>query len=305
MRLVLADVRWSQGIENAWVRTAAFIPKFLAFLAILAVGYLLAKAFATAVDKVLERTGFDRAVERGGIRRALARSRYDASDLVAKIAFYAAMLFVLQLAFGMFGPNPVSALIAGVIAFLPRLFLAIVIVVVATAIASAVRDIVGSSLSGLSYGRAVATAASVSIVMLGVFMALNELAIAPAIVNAVFYAILAVVAGSAIISIGGGGIQPMRDRWERALRRWDEESPRLRHELDGARDRREIDLRDREAAVAATAETEPVLVPTRARADETVVLATGGPMPSSAGFETETTQDRIRAEIRSESDTLP
>jgi hypothetical protein len=304
MRLVLA-VRWSQGVEDAWVRTAAFVPKFLGFLVILAVGYLIAKAFATAVDKVLERTGFDRAVDRGGIRRALARSRYDASDLVAKIAFYGAMLFVLQLAFGVFGANPVSALIAGVIAFLPKLFVAIVIVVVATAIASAVRDVVGSSLSGLSYGRTMATAASISIVVLGVFMALNQLAIAPAIVNGLFYAMLAVVAGSAIIAIGGGGIQPMRERWEFALRRWDEESPRLRGEIDSARVRREIDLRERAATPDATTFAERGMDATQPAAstpegaamrDETVVLATGG---------TETTQDRIRAEIRSESDTLP
>ena len=41
-----------------------------------------------------------------------------------------------------------------------------------------------------------------------------------------------------LVAIGGGGIQPMRARWERALQRLDEEGPRIRRELDGGRERR-------------------------------------------------------------------
>ena len=40
------------------------------------------------------------------------------------------------------------------------------------------------------------------------FAALNQLQIAPAIVTGLFYAVLAVVVGSAIVAIGGGGILP-------------------------------------------------------------------------------------------------
>src|SRR6266516_7413253 len=82
---------------------------------------------------------FDRWVERGGIKSALARARYDASNIVAKLVYYTVLLFTLQLAFGVWGPNPVSDLIHDVVAWLPNLLIAIVIVVVAAAIASGVR----------------------------------------------------------------------------------------------------------------------------------------------------------------------
>jgi len=292
MRSSFAAVEWSNGIEDAWSRTAAFVPKFVGFLLILAIGYFVAKAVATVVDKILERTGFDRAVERGGIRQALAKSRYDASDIVSKVVFYALMLFVLQLAFGIFGANPVSDLITGVIAFLPKLLAAIVIVVVASAIAAAVKDVVGNALGGVSYGRTLATFASMSIIVLGVFMALNQVEIAPEIVNALFYGLIAVVVGSAIVAIGGGGIQPMRARWERALQKWDEEQPRLRSEIEQARAEREakrqIDLRDQ--TVLADSQT----------TDSTDELH----VPRSARTTRGTTQDRIRAEIKSDP-TLP
>jgi hypothetical protein len=230
-------VEWSQGIEEAWADVATFVPKLGAFLVVLVLGYLIAKAIAKVADRALERVGFDRAVERGGIKQALAKSKYDASDIVGKVIFYALFLMVLQLAFGVFGDNPVSDLITGVIAYLPKVFAAIVIVVVASAVAAAARELIQASLGGLPYGSVLGNVAGLGIVTVGVFMALSQLEIAPAIVNGLFYGLLAVIVGSTIVAIGGGGIQPMRERWEHALTRYDEEMPRMREEMQGARDR--------------------------------------------------------------------
>ena len=142
MTRALAAIDYSQGIEDAWTKVAAFVPKLLGFLAVLIVGYFVAKAIGKIFDKVLERVGFDKAVERGGVKQALAKSKYDASTIVSKIVFYALFLLVLQLAFGIFGANPVSRMIEGVVAYLPKVFAAIVIVVVAAAIAAAVKEII-------------------------------------------------------------------------------------------------------------------------------------------------------------------
>ena len=234
MSSLVAAVDFGQGVEDAWSGVASFVPRLIGFLVILAIGYFVAKAIAKAVDVVLERVGFDRAVERGGIKTALAKSKYDASDLLAKVVFYGLFLLVLQMAFGVFGSNPVSDLISSVIAYLPKVFAAIVILVVASAIAAGVKELVGNALGGLSYGRTLATAASVAIVVVGAFAALNQLQIAPAIVNGLFYALLAIVVGSAIIAIGGSGIQPMRSRWENALQKYDAEKGNVQRELSGS-----------------------------------------------------------------------
>ncbi|MGH3665103.1 MAG: mechanosensitive ion channel family protein, partial [Egibacteraceae bacterium] len=239
-------------LSDALGSVAAFVPKFIAFLAILIIGYFIAKAIAKIVDKVLERVGFDRAVERGGVKKALSRTKYDASAILGKIAFYALMLFVLQLAFGVWGPNPISELLFGVIAFLPKIFVAIVIIVVASAIAAGVREIVDAGLGGLGYGRLLANIASLAILAIGVFAALNQVEVAPEIVNGLFYAVLAIIAGSAIVAIGGGGIVPMRHQWERAINRVEDEAPRLRTEAESTSTE---DLRARAEARKAQYET--------------------------------------------------
>ncbi len=222
------------ALERAWENTLEVLPKVALFLLILIVGWIIAKAVARVLETLLEKVGFDGWVERGGIKRALAKSEYDASDLLAKIVFYGLFLIVLQLAFGVFGDNPVSDLIDGLVAYLPNVFVAILIIVIAAYIAAAVRDITRSSLGALSYGETLATLAYVAILVVGIFAALDQLEIAPAIVNGLFYAILAIVAGSLIIAIGGGGIQPMRSRWEAWLSKAEEEAPRIAAARDSA-----------------------------------------------------------------------
>ena len=221
-----------ETINDMWGEIVLFVPDLLAFLAILIIGYFVAKLIAKVVDKVLERVGFDRAVEKGGMRQALAKSQYDPSDILSKLVFYALFLFVLTMAFGMFGDNPISELLASVIAFLPKIFIAIVILVVTAAIATAARELVVASLGGLSYGRLLGNLAAGAILFIGLFMVLDQLEIAEDIVQTLFTAVLAVVAGSAIIAIGGGGIQPMRTRWENALSKYDEEKGNVKREVE-------------------------------------------------------------------------
>jgi hypothetical protein len=234
---VFAAVEWSQGIQDAWTKVATFVPKLAGFLVVLLIGYFIAKTIAKIADRVLERVGFDRAVERGGVKRAMERTKYDASDIVSKIVFYTLMLIVLQMAFGVFGTNPVSDLLVGIIAYLPKILAAILIVVVAAAIAAAVKELIDAALGGLSYGRALAFGASTAILVVGVFAALDQLQIAPHIVTGLFYAVIATVAGSTIIAVGGGGIAPMRRRWETALEHYDQEKQRVAEASQGAGER--------------------------------------------------------------------
>ena len=224
------------GAQVAWASMLAFLPKLALFLVILVAGYFIAKWVGKLVNNILERVGFDNLVERGGIKRALAKTKWDASDIMCKLAFYTLFLLVLQLAFGVFGPNPVSDILTQVIAFLPTLFVSLLIIVVAAAIAKGVKEILNVALANFGYGRMLATIASATVVIVGVFAALSHLQIAPAIVNGLFYAGLAIVAGSAIVAIGGGGIIPMRHQWEKALGKVESEAPRVKMETTHAKE---------------------------------------------------------------------
>ncbi|SCG37441.1 mechanosensitive ion channel family protein [Micromonospora humi] len=290
---------FGDAVGDAFRSVMLFLPKAVAFVAILVAGWLIAKAVLKLVDKVLERVHFDRAVERGGIKTALARSKYDASDIVAKLAYYAVLLVTLQLAFGIWGPNPISDLIAGVVAWLPRAFVAIVIVVVAAAIARAVKDIISSALGGLSYGRVLANLASVFILGLGVIAALNQIGVATAVTTPVLIAVLATVGGILVVGVGGGLVRPMQSRWESWLTRAEEESRTIAtHARAYQAGRRDVAARlaaDREAELTRPAagdaeadRTQPVpAYAGSAEPTQVVPTHTGGDAAAAAG---ETTQ---------------
>ena len=259
-RLSGADL--SDALSDMWRSVLLFVPTALAFLAILIIGYLLARLVRTVVGRTLRRIGFDRAVERGAIGRALG-GRAEPSDLCAKIAFYAVLLFALQLAFGIWGPNAVSDLLTALIGWLPRAFVAIVIIVVAAAVGGAVRDLIGSALGGLAYGRVLARAAYWLIVALGVIAALDQVQIATAVTQPVLIAVLATVAGVLIVGVGGGLIRPMQLRWEVWLERASTESATIREHA-----RSYADERARVAAELKAAEEEAARIAAEQKAAE-------------------------------------
>jgi hypothetical protein len=222
------------ALQDALAVVIAFVPRLLLAIVIGVVGILLARLISKGLSKLLERVGFDRAVERGGIKRALEKSSLDASDIVAKVVYYALVLFVLQFAFGVFGPNPISDLLAAIISFIPRIIVAIIIVVIVSAIAAAVKSIIQNTLGGKSYGKVLANAASVFILFLGITAALNQVGVADTVTTPLLYAVLAILAGVVIVGAGGGLIKPMQSRWERWLARAEQEVPAIKEQADAA-----------------------------------------------------------------------
>lgn len=253
------------AIGDAVGSVIAFIPALLAFLVVLGIGYLIAKALQKLTNALLDRVGFDRLVERGGVKRWMARSRYDASDLLARGVFWVGMIFVLQLAFGVFGPNPVSSILNGLIAYLPNVFAAALIIVIAAAISAVARDVIDAATGSLSYGRMLANGTAIAIMVVAGFAAVSQLGIAPAIVNGLFYAILAAVVGIAVVAIGGSGIMPMREYWSRTLHRVETEAPVIKQQAQQAParvERRAQERREQVQGVVHEEDREPVGVGT-------------------------------------------
>ena len=221
-------------LRNGLATVIAFVPLLLLFLVILIVGLIVARLIAKGLEKLLERVGFDRLVERGGVKKALEKSKFDASDIIAKIVYYALVLFVLQFAFGVFGPNPVSDLLAAIIAFLPRLIVAIVIIIIAAAVAAAAKTLIEGTLGGLSYGKIIANIASIFILFIGVIAALNQIGVATTVTTPILITVLAIIGGVIIIGAGGGLIKPMQARWETILNKAAEEAPKVKQTADNA-----------------------------------------------------------------------
>jgi hypothetical protein len=215
----------TEALTDLWRTLAVNAPKALLFIAILAVGWFIAKLVGQLVGKLLFRVGLNRLVEKVEISRSL---KLPPSEIAGKLVYYAGLLIVLQAAFGVFGPNPVSGLLTSVIAFLPRLLVALVLIVVAVAISSAVRSFVENAIGGLSYGSLVANIASIFVLGLGIIAALGQVGVALTVTLPVLVTVLATVGGILVVGVGGGLIRPMQARWENYLTSAENEGRSLR-----------------------------------------------------------------------------
>nr|WP_275413264.1 hypothetical protein [Actinoplanes philippinensis] len=251
-----------------WRSVVLYLPTVLVSLLILTVGYVLARLARTVTTKALRRAGFDRLVHSGPAGRLLRPGTPSVTDVCARLVFAVVLLFTLQAAFGIWGPNPASDLITALISWLPQVLVAIVIVVVTTAIARAAHDLLLAALGGLAYGRVLAKVAAAVIVTLGVIAGLDQIGIATSVTRPLLITILATVAGVIIVGVGGGLIRPMQQRWEGWLDRAATEASAIRSQARAyaeQRSRQPADSRsadsrsadDRSADAAGTAPADP------------------------------------------------
>ena len=207
-------VEWSQGIEDAWSDVAAFVPKLIGALAVLIIGWIIAKMIRKIVVRVLDKVKFDSYVDKAGIGAPLERAGYpNTGVLMAKIIYFALMLLVLQLAAGVFGDNAISDLINDIVAFIPKLLVAIVIVIITGAIANAVRELISPAVEHLSAGSLLKKVAFIGIWLIGGFAALDQLEVASNVVDTLFQTIVYSLGFIIVIKFGVGGVWAARDRF--------------------------------------------------------------------------------------------
>ena len=72
--------------------------------------------------------------------------------MIGVVVFWLVFLITLQLAFGIWGPNPISDLLEGLIAYLPNVIVAVVIMVIAAVIARVLTDVLTPTLGAVSGG---------------------------------------------------------------------------------------------------------------------------------------------------------
>lgn len=209
------------GLSAGFSTFATFVPKLLGFLIILLIGWLIAKGLAKLVGLVLSKIGLSKVLRKAGLDRLTDRVNFDVGGLIVKLVYYFILLIVLQYAFSAFGPNPVADLLNKIISFLPKIIVAIILVIIAAAIARVVKDLLLTVLNGRPFGPTLAAITHVVIIALGVIAATSQMGIATIVTGPVLIAVLATAGGILVVGVGGGLIRPAQLRWERGLQNLD------------------------------------------------------------------------------------
>jgi hypothetical protein len=202
-----------------------FLPNLALALGILMAGFAIAKMVERGTDLALHRIGFDGWMREGGVTEALERAgtRLDPSSVIAKLVFWTMMLLVILMSASALGVAAVSVLFAELFAYIPNVIAAIIVLVIGILLGEFVKDLVMASAGGLSTGPTLARTGKAAVILLAVFMALEQLQIAQDIVLVFFIAVVGAAALAAGIAFGLGGkdvaSEMTRDWYERNRRR--------------------------------------------------------------------------------------
>lgn len=209
-------------LNQGLAEIGAFFPRLAAALGILMVGFILAKMVERGTDILLHRIGFDGWMREGGVTEALERAgtTLDPSTVLAKLVFWTVMLLVIILGANALGLSAVSVLFSELLAYIPNVIAAVIVLVLGILLGEFVKDLVLASAGGLSGGLTLARAAKAAVILLAVFMALEQLDIAQDIVLVFFIAVVGAAALATGIAFGLGG----RDVASEIAREWYERS---------------------------------------------------------------------------------
>ncbi len=205
----------SDGIGTTLSGAVQLIGHIIVALVILLIGYIVARFFRALLQRGLQAVGFDSIANRAGVGTALQRAniRLDAAGVLAAIVFWFIFLFFIDLAVQELGIAAVTTLLGAVIAYLPNVFAAILILIVFALIANLVADVVRGAAAGAGLPSAglLAGVARWGILLFAFSSALSQLQIAQYEVNALFTALLATVVIAAGIAFGLGGVDTARN----------------------------------------------------------------------------------------------
>jgi hypothetical protein len=204
---VSAAVEISNSLQQGIDDLVAFLPRLIGFLLILLIGYLVAKALAKVVALALEKVGTDRAMASGSTGEYVARVVPDASPskLIGRVVFWFVLLGALSIAITSLGINALNNFLADVFSYLPNIVVAILIFVLAGAVAGWLGRSGTRLFADSPTGKMAATVLPVLVMAIAVFMILNQLRIATAIVTITYAALLGAAALGLALAFGLGG----------------------------------------------------------------------------------------------------
>lgn len=195
------------SFRNATDGLFAFLPSLLGSLLLLLIGFIIATVVAKIVKAVLDRLHLDKRLHESEAHTYVEKVMPGASPAngISRIVFWLIFVFFITAAIGALGIPAVTTFMNQVLAYLPNVIVAILIFVLAALISGAAAAAVTKLMGDTPTGKVVATAVPALVMVIALFMILNQLQIAPEIVTIAFAATMGALALGAALAFGLGG----------------------------------------------------------------------------------------------------
>lgn len=207
------------AVAAGFVAFMTSLPTILGALLVLVIGWAIAGWLGKLIAGLCRAIRVDVVADRVGATDFLRRSgaKLKVSDLLGDVVKWVVRLVFLEMAADRLGFPQVTAVINAVLGFIPNVIVAIVVLGIGAFVAQLAAGAVRASASeaGIANPQFLAKVASTAIMAFAVIMALNELNIAPVVVNTLFIGLVGALSLALGLAFGLGGRETAARYWDR------------------------------------------------------------------------------------------
>lgn len=202
------------SLEEIVTTILDFVPNVAGAILLLLLGMFISRIVVRAVRAVLGRLQFDHWVDRSGLGSWVERAGYpDSGHLLARIVGWVIMLVFINMAVDTLGLDSVTELVNGFIEWIPKVLIAILLVIITGIVANFARDTLSPTLANTTGGGILMKVLTVMIWVFGGTLAFRELEFGEQIIDQLWTAVTTGLVAIIVIKFGIGGIWAARDRF--------------------------------------------------------------------------------------------
>ena len=211
---------WQRMLAGA-ESLGTIVPALIGAGVILLTGYFLARQIEKWTDHLLKKMEFNKVAQAGGLTDAMERAgtRLDPVHAIGKLLFWLVMLVVILLSATALGLESINQMFGMMLSYIPTIIAALIIVILGMIVGEFVRAVVLASAGNVEGVPTLAKVAKTAVILIAIFMALQQVGVAGDIVTSAFTLILGAVALAFGLAFGLGN----RELAGEITRRWYEE----------------------------------------------------------------------------------
>jgi len=217
-----------ESFREAFAMVLGAIPRILAFIIIVAIGWFVSSLLAKGVTGLLRVIRFDELMQRSGLADFMNKmgTGIDSVGIVAGIVKWIVRVVVLLVAFDALGLPAVSDVMRQLLLWLPNLVVAIFVLFIGGIAARALGNIVRGATAegGFTNPETLVNVTRTTVWAFAVVVAINQLGIATNLINTLFTGFVGALAIACGLAFGLGG----RDLASRTLENWYDQAQEAR-----------------------------------------------------------------------------
>lgn len=204
--------------------TVAFLPSLVGAILVLVIGLVLGNWARAAIIKALQLVKFEAWIKDSEFKKFLSKADINqkVEDVLGTIVKWFIVLVFFIAAVNILGLTTVSALLGGILSYIPSVLSAVIVLAIGVLLAGVVERVVKGALTSvdLKTSRLMGKIASYAVVTIATLAALSELSIAESFINILFIGFVSMLALGFGLAIGLGAkdlVAKILEDWHKNL----------------------------------------------------------------------------------------